>query len=221
MGLDMYLMRADRYKDVTPKQVDAVEGYSSWKTDKSDEYTLEQWCGIKESELPAQDVLDFYGGKKKTTYSGWDEKHQFPRTRIMEEVGYWRKANAVHQWFVDHVQGGVDDCEYHDEVTKEQVEELRDLCVDIVENCPLVLGKVKAGLHYENGNFVPIMQDGKVVCNPEYAHDRLPTTSGPFFGSEDYDEFYISDLKETIRICNEVLETTDFEKQMICYRSSW
>ena len=31
-------------------------------------------------------------------------------TSIEEEVGYWRKANAIHQWFVTHCQGGTDDC---------------------------------------------------------------------------------------------------------------
>lgn len=25
---------------------------------------------------------------------------------IEEEFGYWRKANAVHKWFVDNVQNG-------------------------------------------------------------------------------------------------------------------
>ena len=29
---------------------------------------------------------------------------------IEEEVGYWHKANAIHQWFVTHCQGGTDDC---------------------------------------------------------------------------------------------------------------
>lgn len=29
---------------------------------------------------------------------------------ITEEVGYWRKANAIHGWFVDNVQKGNDDC---------------------------------------------------------------------------------------------------------------
>lgn len=28
---------------------------------------------------------------------------------ITESVGYWRKANQVHKWFVDNVQEGVDD----------------------------------------------------------------------------------------------------------------
>ena len=29
---------------------------------------------------------------------------------ITEKIGYWRKANAIHGWFVDNVQGGEDDC---------------------------------------------------------------------------------------------------------------
>lgn len=29
---------------------------------------------------------------------------------IMEDAGYWRKANAIHRWFVDNVQHGDDDC---------------------------------------------------------------------------------------------------------------
>lgn len=29
---------------------------------------------------------------------------------IIEDAAYWRKANAIHQWFVEHVQDGVDDC---------------------------------------------------------------------------------------------------------------
>ena len=47
---------------------------------------------------------------------------------VLEEVGYWRKANAIHQWFVDNVQDGEDDCHYHNEVTKAHLEELMMLC---------------------------------------------------------------------------------------------
>ncbi len=43
----------------------------------------------------------------------------------------WRKANAIHKWFVDNVQSGVDDCgSYY--VEKVQLEELRDLCKEII-----------------------------------------------------------------------------------------
>lgn len=30
---------------------------------------------------------------------------------IIEEVGYWRKFNALHQWFVENCQNGVDECQ--------------------------------------------------------------------------------------------------------------
>ena len=33
---------------------------------------------------------------------------------VVQEISiegiYWRKANAIHKWFVDHAQKGVDDC---------------------------------------------------------------------------------------------------------------
>ena len=30
---------------------------------------------------------------------------------INEEIGYWRKANAIHQWFANNVQNGEDNCQ--------------------------------------------------------------------------------------------------------------
>lgn len=45
--------------------------------------------------------------------------------------GYWRKANAVHKWFVDNVQDGEDDCRSQD-VYEPQLEELRSLCKQIL-----------------------------------------------------------------------------------------
>ena len=46
---------------------------------------------------------------------------------IVEEVGYWRKANQIHQWFVDNVQGGVDDCR-DAYVDRSKLEELLNIC---------------------------------------------------------------------------------------------
>lgn len=44
-----------------------------------------------------------------------------------EDVGYWRKANHIHKWFVDHCQGGEDDCQPYP-VSREKLEELRSVC---------------------------------------------------------------------------------------------
>jgi len=49
---------------------------------------------------------------------------------ISVRLGYWRKANAIHKWFVDHVQEGKDDCgNYY--VSRDQLTALRDVCVRV------------------------------------------------------------------------------------------
>jgi hypothetical protein len=49
------------------------------------------------------------------------------------EAMYWRKANAIHRWFVDNVQDGVDNCaEYY--VSVEDLTKLRDLCQRVLED---------------------------------------------------------------------------------------
>jgi hypothetical protein len=52
---------------------------------------------------------------------------------ISLEAMYWRKANAIHGWFVENVQDDEDDCKEY-EVDREQLETLRDLCKDILEH---------------------------------------------------------------------------------------
>lgn len=51
-------------------------------------------------------------------------------TTIVEEAGYWRKQNQIHRWFVENVQGGVDNCgEYY--VGSDKLQELLDICKKI------------------------------------------------------------------------------------------
>ncbi len=42
-------------------------------------------------------------------------------------VMYWRKANAIHNWFVKHVQGGEDKCRPH-YVSRDQLKALKETC---------------------------------------------------------------------------------------------
>jgi len=46
---------------------------------------------------------------------------------IVEEVGYWRKANQIHNWFVENVQNGIDECQ-ESYVSREQLQSLLDIC---------------------------------------------------------------------------------------------
>ena len=202
MGLDMYLKRMPRYGNTTPNEIYAIESYFNWKNNPdARKYTMKEWCGIPFKDVPKGKTMEFYKTYRKYGYASWDTEQKYSgRYRIVEEVGYWRKANQIHNWFVDKVQDGEDDCEYHHEVTKEILEELLDTCETVLASCEL---------------------DGKYIKNPSVAMELLPTTSGFFFGGTDYDEYYVNDIKETIDIVTKVLETTDFEKEMVYYVSSW
>lgn len=60
-----------------------------------------------------------------------NEDGDYGAQEVIFRVAYWRKANAIHQWFVNHVQNGQDDCEeYH--VTRDQLKSLMELCQQIV-----------------------------------------------------------------------------------------
>lgn len=224
MGLDMYLNRMPRYKGATANDVCAVENYFDWKESKAkgSEYancTFEEWCGIK--EIPSQEFIVYYSGYYDTKYSHWDTEHRYGYKRIAEQVGYWRKANHIHDWFVNNIQDGEDDCDYHREVTKADLEELLDICETVLKSCELVEGKINNGYHSENGRMVPTIVNGKYVKDPSVAEELLPTTEGFFFGGTDYDEYYVDSIENTIDIITKVLETTDFEKEMVYYISSW
>lgn len=49
---------------------------------------------------------------------------------IVTEAIYWRKANAIHNWFVKNVQYGIDDCREYD-VPIEKLQEL----LKVIETC--------------------------------------------------------------------------------------
>lgn len=48
----------------------------------------------------------------------------------VSEVAYWRKANAIHGWFMQHAT--VDDCSPVT-ISKDQLTELRDTCAKVLD----------------------------------------------------------------------------------------
>lgn len=144
---------------------------------------------------------------------------------IEEEVGYWRKANAIHKWFVDKVQNGVDDCrEYW--VSTENLKELLDLCKEIKEKVVMKKGKVSNGQKMTEDGWVDILEDGEYISNPEICEELLPTESGFFFGSTAYDEYYMQDIDYTIKLLEDILkEEETLKKENVWYdyyyQSSW
>lgn len=137
---------------------------------------------------------------------------------IVEDVGYWRKANAVHQWFVDNVQDGADDCkEYF--VSRGQLKDLLKLCKEVLKIAVLKKGKVQTGVQSQGGVSTPIMEEGALIVNAEEVAELLPTTEGFFFGSTDYDNYYLEDIKRTVEIIEEALAAND--RADFYYSASW
>lgn len=141
-----------------------------------------------------------------------------PSARINFTVGYWRKENHIHKWFVNNCQDGNDDCGSY-EVGRDQLRELRDLCQKVLDGVEMEEGELVSSISFENGKQVEHKIPGKVVADASVAKELLPTESGFFFGGTEYDEWYVRGCQQTIEIINRVLEMPDnwyFE-----YQSSW
>lgn len=118
-----------------------------------------------------------------------------PSAEVRVTVAYWRKANAIHGWFVDNVQDGVDDCRSY-YVSPEKLQELRNTAQAALER-------------YEAGE-------------RKAATQLLPPREGFFFGPTAANEWYVSDLKDTVDQLDRVLAfLADNPMVDIEYRASW
>jgi hypothetical protein len=136
---------------------------------------------------------------------------------IIQDAGYWRKANAIHRWFVENVQEGEDDCkEYY--VDQEKLKELLRTVEEVLAASELVDGAVVNGYTHKDGKTTPNIEAGKVIKDPSTARRLLPTSDGFFFGSTAYDEWYFKDLELTKQIIEEALKDPNGDYE---YASSW
>jgi hypothetical protein len=147
--------------------------------------------------------LDMYLKAKKFYYDeaegnaiiklAMPDNHPFKKLRSVDvsiEIGYWRKANEIHNWFVNSVQDGEDNC--------------REYYVD-PKHIETLLATVR-----------------KVLDDPKLAEELLPTQSGFFFGSTEYDEYYFAGLRETEEMLANVLSfVRDNPGYHLYYQSSW
>lgn len=147
-----------------------------------------------------------------------------PHAEIVLCVAYWRKANAIHRWFVENVQGGSDECQ-ESSVSREQLAELVALCKQVLATVETVPGECYAGESWEsdgNGGSIHkvLTRPGEKVAQSGLAASLLPTTSGFFFGCTDYDDGYLSDLRDAIAQIEPFLGESckDFD---FTYRASW
>ena len=116
MGLDQYLY-ARKYI--------SSNNYSRDEEGKFSKEPNPEFVNIMEkSDLP----LDI----NKYTFAG--------SANVAIQVGSWRKANAIHGWFVDELANGVDECQ-EIYVSREKLSELRDLCKSALKH-PAMAGEI-------------------------------------------------------------------------------
>ena len=114
--------------------------------------------------------------KVRKIFPEMSKSENLDTVEVKFEIGYWRKANAIHQWFVEKCQKGVDDCR-PGYVNRKKLKELK-------LNCQSELNA----------------QD-----NPEESEGQLEPKSGFFFGTYEKDEWYYGALEETIKIIDKCL----------------
>jgi hypothetical protein len=117
------------------------------------------------------------------------EDEDYAAQEVTFRLGYWRKANQIHKWFVDKCQNGVDECQ-ETFITRDQLLDLQNTCK-------------------------------QVLADISKADELLPTGSGFFFGSTDYDEWYMQDLEYTVERIQKILDDEALKRCDFYYQASW
>lgn len=115
MGLDMYLYVQTGTEK--PKSYEDSKYVSFWEHNNPEE-TAEF-----EAEMPPS--------LKMLSTSGSPHGHVWEGGAEICAI-YWRKANAIHSWFVENCQGGIDECQPSPPIDIEQLAYLMKLCNDVL-----------------------------------------------------------------------------------------
>lgn len=237
-----------------------------------------------------------YGGKKVKIIAESEDGEQVEIEQgrygmtLEKDVLYLRKANQIHNWFVEEKGDGIDECQniYLD---IDDIKTLLNLCKDVKAKAKLGRGLIAGGtmgsgrenhkvvlvkpdsddiskitkfeieetidsdklkdgdwfLDTETSNppffyddkqaycrktsdsFCQIYTFGETITNSQEIAEMLPTQEGFFFGSTDYDEYYLQDIDCAIEQLENIVK--DYEKDIAdgygpydidyVYRASW
>jgi len=102
---------------------------------------------------------------------------EFKPRNVTYELGYWRKANAIHGWFVRNVQDGKDECQ-SSYVTLEHLQQLKEACEKVLANIELApellpgtkgffFGNYEYDEYYESDLRKTALICDKVLTNPD------------------------------------------------------
>ena len=131
---------------------------------------------------------------------GWVDEAGYSGMSISYPIAYWRKANAIHNWFVQNVQDGQDNCQ-KSYVSAQNLRDLREAC--------------QAVLATRNNSLVSVSEVAE--------ENGIAPTAGFFFGSTEYDEWYFGDLEYTVNAIDRLEANGVFDNAWtdIEYQASW
>ncbi len=140
---------------------------------------MQLWGGFDLSDRDKQNVLLAVG------------LTDFNVSLVEVELGTWRNAIHIHRWFVNNVQGGVDDCEEY-LVTHTKLKELLRDCKRVKEDNSL------------STQILPVKE--RVLYGDSY---------------DESDELYYEEIDRTIKIIEKILSKINVKDRIILYESSW
>lgn len=162
--------------------------------------------------------IDFQFAKKKE-----NEVEDAYKELELEDIGYFRKVNCLLPFF-----GYEDDCSIHP-IEKSQIEDL----VYTAKELLIIYGTFYAQLQLYKVDLEAYKSDSKKtkliqekidnLWKPfeTAAQEKLPTTTGFFFGSQAYRDYYVQDLMDIVEIFTKVLDETDFDIDQIFMYCWW
>lgn len=90
---------------------------------------------------------------------------------VIEDIGYWRKANAIHRWFVETVQDCTDECGVY-QVSRAQLQELLNRVETVLAHpelaervLPTMAGFYFGSTDYDEGYRNDLTETRQIVTN--------------------------------------------------------
>lgn len=209
MGLDMYLEAERAVAEPELTEILSLAGVTTkvladLAASPDEGFYLSMWRHEEAAERErAERIVDLAGltpFRTDDSSGGWLRYRSSPLDQpgfvvVSTTCVYWRKSNAIHNWFVNECQGGIDECQ-ETPVEAEQLAYLHATCVKAIDA-------------YDHGDKAE-------------AAGILTPTPGCFFGSTDIDDWWAEDVRRTIleleRVINLAIRTGGVQ---FYYHSSW
>ena len=131
--------------------------------------------------LNAEEYLSEYDERNKELIEAIKQNavkglNEFRPKNVSFELAYWRKANAIHGWFVKNVQDSKDDCNSY-YVPLEKLQELKETCEKVLANNELAhellpatkgffFGSNEYDEYYEHDLQKTVLICDKILSNP-------------------------------------------------------